>query len=58
MADAIIRLLREPETAAAIARRARAFVEARFDWDSIAARLVTTYETALGTLPTAPEERR
>ncbi|MEO6029605.1 MAG: glycosyltransferase [Candidatus Binatia bacterium] len=56
MADAIIRLLREPETAAAIARRARTFVEQRFDWDSIAARLVTTYEAALRDLPAAPRE--
>lgn len=56
MADAIIRLLREPETAAVIARRARTFVEQRFDWDSIAARLVTTYEAALRDLPTAPRE--
>jgi GT2 family glycosyltransferase/glycosyltransferase involved in cell wall biosynthesis len=47
MADAIVRLLRDPESAATLARRARTFVEARFDWDSIAARLVTTYETAL-----------
>jgi len=47
MADAIVRLLRDPENAAALARRARTFVEARFDWDSIAARLVATYETAL-----------
>jgi len=47
MADAIVRLLHDPATSAAIARRARAFVEARFDWDGIATRLLTTYEAAL-----------
>ena len=47
MADAIVRLLRDPATSAAIAHRARTFVEERFDWDGIAARLVTTYEAAL-----------
>jgi glycosyltransferase involved in cell wall biosynthesis/GT2 family glycosyltransferase len=58
MADAIVRLLRDPATSTALARRARAFVEARFDWDGIAARLVTTYEAALGALPAAPTEPR
>ena len=56
MADAIVRLLQDSESAAALARRARTFVEARFDWDSIAARLVATYETALREKFGAPTE--
>lgn len=56
MADAIVRLLRDPASAAALAARARTFVEARFDWDGIAARLVTTYETALRERFGAPTE--
>jgi glycosyltransferase involved in cell wall biosynthesis len=47
MADAIVRLLHDPAASAAIARRARTFVETRFDWDGIAARMVTAYEAAL-----------
>ena len=57
MAAAIVRLLSDPATSAAIAHRARAFVEERFDWDGIAARLVTTYEAALRDHPVAPSEQ-
>ncbi|MCC6765431.1 MAG: glycosyltransferase [Deltaproteobacteria bacterium] len=47
MADAIVRLLEHPEESAALARRARAHVEARFDWDIVAAGLARAYEAAL-----------
>ncbi len=47
MADAIIRLLEDPEESTALARRARAHVEAHFEWDIVAADLVRVYETAL-----------
>lgn len=47
MADAIVRLLEHPDESAALARRARAHVEAGFDWDIVAADLVRAYETAL-----------
>jgi glycosyltransferase involved in cell wall biosynthesis len=57
MADAIVHLLRDAASGAAIARRARAFVEARFDWDGIAARLLTTYEAALQEHSGTPMER-
>ena len=46
MADAIVRLLEHPDESAALARRARALVEARFDWDAIAAALVGAWESA------------
>ena len=56
-------LLRDPAPSArdGAARRAH-FVEARFDWDGIAARLVETYEVGLGCLPanarrSTPERR-
>ncbi len=44
MADAIVRLLEHPEESAALARRARALVEERFDWDIIAADLRRAYD--------------
>ncbi len=44
MADAIVRLLRHPEESAALAARARAHVERRFDWDMIGAALVRAYD--------------
>jgi glycosyltransferase involved in cell wall biosynthesis len=47
MADAIVRLLASPDEALALARRARAHVEARFDWDIVTADLMRAYETAL-----------
>ncbi len=53
MADAIVRLLEHPEESAALARRARAHVEARFDWDIVASDLVDAYEAALAPV-TAP----
>ena len=49
MADAIVAPAARPRGQRRDRRRARPFVEARFDWDGIAARLVTTYEAALGT---------
>jgi glycosyltransferase involved in cell wall biosynthesis/GT2 family glycosyltransferase len=56
MAAAIVRLLEDPEESVAIARRARAHVESRFDWDIIAADLVRAYEKALApaTAPALP----
>jgi glycosyltransferase involved in cell wall biosynthesis len=58
MADAIVRLLRDPAESAAIAERARRFVEARYDWDGIASRLLATYEAALAPpVSGAPEVR-
>ena len=51
MADAIVRLLERPDESLALARRARAHVEARFDWDIVARDLVAAYERTLG--PTA-----
>ena len=47
MAAAVVRLLRDPAASTALALRARALVEARYDWDGIAARLLATYEAAL-----------
>jgi glycosyltransferase involved in cell wall biosynthesis len=47
MVDAILRLRRDPALGAALAARARAFVEERFGWDAIATHLLATYEAAL-----------
>jgi glycosyltransferase involved in cell wall biosynthesis len=46
MADAAVSLLRDKAASLALAERARRFVEERFDWDGIAARLVATYQAA------------
>lgn len=44
-ASAVVRLLREPEGAEQIARRARRLAETRYDWTSIAAGLSDLLET-------------
>jgi glycosyltransferase involved in cell wall biosynthesis/GT2 family glycosyltransferase len=47
MARAIVGLLRDPAASTALAARSRRFVEAHFDWDAIAARLLAAYRDAL-----------
>jgi len=47
MAAAVVRLLADPALAAALARRARDLAAARYDWDTIAARLVATYRAGI-----------
>jgi glycosyltransferase involved in cell wall biosynthesis len=47
MARAIVALLADPERRMNLARQAREFVVARYDWDAITARLVDAYRTAL-----------
>jgi len=44
-AEAILRLKREPELAASLAQNARQLVEARFDWETIAAELDKILQT-------------
>ncbi|HZR80200.1 MAG TPA: glycosyltransferase [Candidatus Binatia bacterium] len=45
-ADAVCALLASPPDADALARRARRFVEQRYDWPAIAARLLAVYGVA------------
>ncbi|MBU6281532.1 glycosyltransferase [bacterium] len=45
-AEAIVALLRDPAERDAIARRARAFVEERFDWPAIARRMLEAWAGA------------
>lgn len=56
MARAIVALLADPERRAALAARARAFVEARYDWDAVTARLLDAYRGALDSAPGAPPQ--
>jgi glycosyltransferase involved in cell wall biosynthesis len=51
MAAAILNLLHDPAGAAALATRARTFVEARYDWDAIAARLLAAYREHAAVVP-------
>jgi glycosyltransferase involved in cell wall biosynthesis len=53
MARAIVALLADPERRATLARRAREFVIARYDWDAIATRLIDAYRAALEGRPHA-----
>lgn len=47
IAEAIIRAIREPERAARIARKGRAFVLDRYDWDHLADALERSWERCL-----------
>lgn len=53
LGDAVTRLLREPETARALAQNARRLVEREYDWPAIAARLSDLLETAAARRTTA-----
>lgn len=50
-ADAVARLLREPAARLALGERARAFVQANYDWSSIVPRLEQEYARLLDTPP-------
>ncbi len=50
-ADAVVRLLREPGVRSALGERARAFVEAHYDWSSIVPRLEQEYARLLNKTP-------
>jgi len=49
LAAALVRLLRDPETAAAMGRRARAHVREAFAWRRVAAAVLLRYEDVLAT---------
>ncbi len=57
MADAILRALRDPDPASAMARRSREFVLNRYDWDALADRLERVWLSCVEHESLAPHRR-